>query len=65
MSKTIEMIISYTTDGSDYQYNDNHGILIRCADCKYYDTWCDTPLCGLDIIDNPSHDDYCSRGERA
>ena len=29
----IEMIIDYTTDGTDYQYCDNHGILIRCRDC--------------------------------
>ena len=29
----IEMIIDYTTDGTDYQDHDNHGILIRCRDC--------------------------------
>lgn len=32
----VEMIIEYVTDGVDYQYNDNHGELIRCKDCAYY-----------------------------
>lgn len=37
MSKHIEMIISYTTDGSDFQYNDNRGVLTRCKDCVFAD----------------------------
>ena len=36
MHSHVEMIIDYTTDGTDFQYCDNHGILIRCKDCKYY-----------------------------
>ena len=36
MSKHIEMIISYTVDGEDFQYSDNHGVLIRCANCKWF-----------------------------
>ena len=33
----VEMIESYwKVEDSDYQWNDNHGILIRCRDCKYY-----------------------------
>ena len=32
----IEMIISYSTDGTDFFYCDNHGLLTRCKDCKYY-----------------------------
>ena len=35
MSKHVEMIIDYTTDGADFRYNDNHGVLIRCKDCVY------------------------------
>lgn len=35
LREKVEMIISYTTDGTDYQYNDNHGILIRCKDCAF------------------------------
>lgn len=73
MSKTIELIDKYRIEqvcGGDYDppsyiWVDNTGEVIRCADCKHYDTWCNIPLCGLDIIDDPSPDDYCSRGERA
>lgn len=34
--KHIEMIIEYITDGTDYQYFDNRGVLIRCKDCKHW-----------------------------
>ena len=36
--RKIEFIESYWTGGelgSDYQWNDNHGELIRCKDCKH------------------------------
>jgi hypothetical protein len=36
--RKVEMIESYWTGGkygSDYVWNDNHGELIRCKDCKY------------------------------
>ena len=36
MSKHVEMIIDYLVDGDDFRYNDNHGELIRCKDCKYW-----------------------------
>lgn len=37
MSK-IEFIESYIKfDDGDYQWNDNHGELIRCKDCKYFE----------------------------
>ena len=33
---TVEFIESYIKIGNgDYQWNDNHGELIRCKDCKY------------------------------
>ena len=37
MKKTkVEFIESYIKLGDgDYQWNDNHGELIRCKDCKY------------------------------
>lgn len=36
MAKHVEMIIDYiVTDAPDYEYNDNHGMLIRCKDCKH------------------------------
>jgi len=38
--RKVEFIESYWTGGeigSDYQWNDNHGELVRCRDCKHYD----------------------------
>ena len=69
MSKNVEMIIDYTVVGEDHQYNDNHGLLTRCVDCKYFRTDFDVPQCELGglvsgLID-PNPDDYCSRAERA
>ena len=32
----IEFIESYRRVESDYQWNDNHGELIRCINCKKY-----------------------------
>lgn len=39
--RKVEFIESYWTGaefGSDYQWNDNHGELIRCKDCKKKET---------------------------
>ena len=38
--KKIEFIESYLIpeDGGDYQWNDNHGRLIRCKDCEWWDS---------------------------
>ena len=34
MDKKVEFIESYIKHGnSDYQWNDNHGELVRCRDC--------------------------------
>ena len=36
--RTVEFIESYIKIGnSDYQWDDNHGELIRCKDCKYWE----------------------------
>lgn len=61
--KHVEMIIDYTTDGTDFQYSDNRGILTRCRDCKWADDsngWCDNPF-GLPEI---KPDSYCCFAER-
>lgn len=66
--KKIEFIISYSIDGCDYQYNDNHGTLTRCKDCKwrsYRNDNANSLVCSagripMDITPN----DYCSRAER-
>lgn len=31
----IEFVESYIKNGNDYQWNENHGELIRCKHCKY------------------------------
>lgn len=59
--KRVEFIESYIKIGnSDYKWNDNHGELIRCKDCKWFTYgYCDkTDLKFLKL------DDYCSRAER-
>ena len=34
----VEFIESYIKHGNDYQWNDNHGELIRCKDCTHRPT---------------------------
>ena len=64
--KHIEMIIDYITDGTDYQYNDNHGVLVRCKDCKHRDPEDHKCDCGHDIMwQLPRADEwFCADGER-
>ena len=54
----IEMIIEYTTDGTDYQYHDNKGMLIRCSECKYANKF--TGSCPYVNFELTKYD-YCSR----
>ena len=36
MNQRVEFIESYIKIGNgDYQWNDNHGELVRCKDCKH------------------------------
>lgn len=64
MSKHVEMIIDYITEGTDYQYCDNKGILTRCKDCIFANPY--VRVCnrsgGLDCIIGEL--DYCSRAVR-
>lgn len=57
----VEMVVEYLTDGSDFQYYDNHGTVIRCKDCALYGTnECNMWHGFMGIKD----DDYCSYGEK-
>lgn len=58
----IEMIIDYITDGADFQYNDNHGVLVRCKDCKLRrkEPYSYCAYFGRGVYDK----DYCSHGEK-
>ena len=72
--KHIEMIIDYTTDGTDFDYCDNHGTLIRCGECAWYSEnrenydEDDLPMLTCMAPEGPKYiaggDDYCSRAER-
>ena len=65
----IEFIESYIKhDGSDYEWSDNHGELIRCKNCRY---WQDNQEghyphkdCPWDKGETPDADDYCSFAEK-
>lgn len=61
--RKVEFIESYIKVGNDYQWNDNHGELIRCKDCKWYEY--DTPhSCGFGgCAGCIKEDDYCSKAE--
>lgn len=64
----VEMIIDYITDGTDFQYSDNHGILTRCRECRHWYTGDgynheNGAQCELmHMWMGP--DDYCSYGRR-
>ena len=58
LREKVEMIISYTTDGTDFQHNDNHGVLIRCKDCKMWNI--NMKSCSINP-DKWGRDDYCSK----
>ena len=74
----VEFIESYIKHGNgDYQWNDNHGELIRCKDCKYgqpivlasdgkstlYRTFCTKPYVERGSATHIP-DWYCADGER-
>lgn len=68
MNRKIEFIESYIKVGdADYKWNDNHGELVRCKDCR----WCYDDGKGRALIcTNDSMDAditpqfYCGFGER-
>lgn len=60
----VEFIESYIkVRGGDYQWNDNHGELIRCKDCKKHgDIGCQL---WTDAVEFETKDDwYCADGEK-
>ena len=63
MSKKIEFIESYIKgrSGYDYIWSDNHGELIRCCDCRYWNAQSfEVPQCTRLVItfDAPA-EGYC------
>lgn len=69
MNQKVEFIESYIKIGNgDYQWNDNHGELVRCKDCihyRYYGLTEDTVSeCTIDHCENPDEEWFCADGER-
>lgn len=71
--KKVEFIESYIKIGnSDYKWNDNHGELIRCKDCKYCvkepdgELYCDILAIGYEPLGSKkvTADWFCADGER-
>ena len=69
MNQKVEFIESYIKHGNgDYKWNDNHGELIRCKDCKNVVVYDDNEvICThIDSNGNDKHsiDWFCADGER-
>lgn len=76
----VEFIESYIKQGNDYIWNDNHGELIRCKNCKHrpfingeyengFSLEFPTNRCPCQCDDGwynwmPHDDWYCANGER-
>lgn len=62
----VEFIESYIKIGNgDYQWNDNHGELIRCKDCKYGTSYSSGKMFGCVTINGLHEADwFCADGER-
>lgn len=64
MKRKVEFIESYIKVGNDYQWNDNHGELIRCKDCKHWYSDADTGMaCDFTNMSQPE-DGFCNWAER-
>lgn len=65
MTRHTEQIVDYIIDGSDLIYNDNHGALVRCHDCEYYDAYDGSGYCRNEYgLAYPRDEAYCSNAER-
>lgn len=69
MSKKIEFIDEYILFGVDWQYNDNHGELVRCENCRYFKKYpintegVECGRCSLLMIEKHC-DGYCDEGKQ-
>ena len=64
--RKVEFIESYWTGGeygSDYKWDDNHGELVRCKNCKHYKED-GTGMCDLYHAHGCAETWYCADGER-
>ena len=63
MNRKVEFIESYIKVGNDYQWNDNHGVLVRCRDCWKRD-FDNCPFNEFSLF-HPDDDWFCAYGERS
>lgn len=64
MVQKVEFIESYRKiEGGDYLWNDNHGELIRCENCKRGVTWRNRIYCRLYRM-GKSLKGYCDSAKR-
>ena len=68
MAKHVEMINEYLVedDSYDFEFFDNHGLLIRCKDCKHYSQGSlnFNGRCKWHGGFEPDEDWYCADGEK-
>ena len=57
--KKIYMIESFIYNDHDYIFCDNHGEVVRCESCKY---WNSQMMECSQSIGERNYDDFCSRG---
>lgn len=57
----VYMLESFVRDGSDFLFRDNHGTVVRCEDCKY---WNGSTYECCQLPGEWRYDDFCSRGKR-
>lgn len=63
--KHVEMIIDYVVDGDDFQYSDNHGVLIRCRDCVHNKSAADSGNANCKLYYGMTDQmGFCHMGER-
>lgn len=59
--KKVFLLNSYIVDGDSFNFNDNHGSVVRCEDCRCHDKR--MQRCVL----NPGEwydTDFCSKGKK-
>ena len=70
MNRKIEFIEEYIKVGDeDYKWKHTQGVLVRCKNCRFYNTtgcqtgfgWCESPIVNTGVYDEW----FCADGERA
>lgn len=60
----VEFIESYRKVGNDYQWNDNHGEIVRCKNCTYWKKLTEGTGKCMNFYIMCESNFYCADGER-